>query len=288
MPGFGMRRRTRPSIGIALSVCLLLVLPLLPEKFHGARAQEEGIPERSRSMVAALQNAQSSKVRPGFSVVSAHDVAGNNTVTAWKIDPARFDFQLVEADDKKGRHASWFLGHAQGVLAVNAGYFARRQDGSIYPVGFLKIDGTSRSVPWDAGTGGLLSFSSGKMSIDVPLPAKAARDAIENAVQSKPVMIEPGGVWAMRSNRKILKNRTAVCLLPDGHVLIIAVSGWGLSLYELAVLMKKPDEDGFFGCEAAIALDGGSSTQAAYALDPNLNVVSPAPVQNALVVREAG
>ncbi len=288
MYGFGKGRSVRRTAGIALLVCLLLALPFLPMRSHDARAQEEGVPERSTTMADALRTVHLRDVRPGFSVLSAHDAASSNTITAWKVDPSRFEFQLVETDHSKGRHAAWFLDHAHGLLAVNAGYFARRQDGSIYPVGFLKIDGRSRSVPWDAGTGGLLSFSSGKMSIDVPLPAKAVRDALENAVQSKPVMIEPGGVWAMRSNRKILKNRTAVCLLPDGHVLIIAVSGRGLSLYELAVLMKKPGEDGFFGCEAAIALDGGSSTQAAYALDPKLDVVSPAPVQNALVVREAG
>ncbi|MEP3280427.1 MAG: phosphodiester glycosidase family protein [Stappiaceae bacterium] len=275
-----------PGPVVFLSLLAFFVV-VAPRGEDNAAAQEEGIPERAREMLASLEDAHFGEVKTGFSVLNAQDGFGNTRLTAWKVDPEKFRFQLVESDVKKGSHASWFLDHTHGLLAVNAGYFARNKDGSIYPVGFLKIDGTRRSSPWNAGTGGLLSFSGKEMSIHVPLPSKIDRSAIRNGLQSKPVMIEPGGKWAMRSNREILKNRTAVCLLPDKNVLIVTVSGRGLSLYELAVLMKKPDEDGFFGCEAAIALDGGSSTQVAYALDPTLNVASLAPVQNALVVLDA-
>jgi hypothetical protein len=65
---------------------------------------------------------------------------------------------------------------------------------------------------------------------------------------------------------------------------IIAVDG-GLSLYQLATLLAAPAADGGLGCDVALNLDGGPSTQASSrAGSQNLDILGGTTVQNALII----
>lgn len=98
-----------------------------------------------------------------------------------------------------------------------------------------------------------------------------------NAVQSSPILIEHGGIWADITKNHIRSRRTAVCVEGDGMVVFLLVHEGELSLHELARLFGDPErtagsplsrerpalpEDGRLAWDAAIALDGGPSTQA--------------------------
>jgi hypothetical protein len=67
--------------------------------------------------------------------------------------------------------------------------------------------------------------------------------------------------------------------------MIVAVDG-GLSLYQLAVLMATPPDQGGLGCDVALNLDGGPSTQAvSRAGAQELDVFGGTTVQNALIIQ---
>jgi hypothetical protein len=75
-------------------------------------------------------------------------------------------------------------------------------------------------------------------------------------------MVEPGGKWAMVTNDHYKQNRTAVYLTQSKEVIVAIITGdSGLSLYELAEILKPDGSGKIFDCDSAIALDGGPSTQ---------------------------
>ena len=65
---------------------------------------------------------------------------------------------------------------------------------------------------------------------------------------------------------------------------IIVITG-GLSLYETGELLASPEADGGFGCDRALNLDGGPSTQASFAWEAEvLEIPGRWKVPNALLL----
>ncbi|MCB1429282.1 MAG: phosphodiester glycosidase family protein, partial [Nitratireductor sp.] len=95
----------------------------------------------------------------------------------------------------------------------------------------------------------------------------------------------PGGKWAMNTNQQKLRPRTIVCTFGNDSFLLAVISGSGMSLYEAGWLMRDAGVGGYFGCDAALAMDGGGSTQLWVSSDTSLGIVGETPVNNALVVK---
>ena len=93
------------------------------------------------------------------------------------------------------------------------------------------------------------------------------------------------GIYVNDFNRL---NRTAVGILKK-KVLIIIVEGdggKGLSLYELAQLLSARKSDGGFGCDVALNLGGGPSTQVLFKKNElQFHLKGLWKINNALVVR---
>lgn len=90
----------------------------------------------------------------------------------------------------------------------------------------------------------------------------------------------------MGSNSGLAKPRTILCTLDDGDVILLTVTRFGLTLYEAGWLMRSKEEGGFFGCDAALAFDGGRSTQVWYSGDEKYSSSGISPVHNFFVVRQ--
>ena len=97
---------------------------------------------------------------------------------------------------------------------------------------------------------------------------KWAKDTInhteyELAFQCGPVIVEHGGKLGVYNNNYRRLNRSAIGI-SNGKVVMAIVVGEkniGLSLYEFAKYLSTPKEKGGAGCDVALNLDGGSSTQ---------------------------
>ena len=86
------------------------------------------------------------------------------------------------------------------------------------------------------------------------------------AIQCGPVIVEPGGIMGIYENDFYRANRSVIGIA-DGKVVIAVVAGennTGLSLYEFAYMLRTPQDKGGLGCDVALNLDGGFSSQVSF------------------------
>ena len=105
-------------------------------------------------------------------------------------------------------------------------------------------------------------------------------------LQTRPMILEPGGHWAMGSNLGETKLRTLLCRKANADIIFVLVTRVGLSLYEAGWMLRAPKNGGFFDCDSAVALDGGRSTQVWYSGDPAYSFSGFTAVNNFLVIRQ--
>ncbi len=251
--------------------------------FSGTALAQDAVPLRTTEAVTALAAAQWIELEPGLEVKRA-SASVSAMITALRIDQSRFRLAATVQDNPDGQTAESFAQDAGAVLAVNGGFFGERTEGKdLYSVGLLRIGGKIRSANWKT-TGGYLIFAKDGLAIEPASPEPPARTP--DLLQSKPLMIEPGGKWAMNTNNGPPRPRTAVCTFQgETDVLVLVVSGTGLTLYETGWLLRQKQEGGLFGCDAALALDGGGSTQLWVEDRDELAVEGETAVHNALVVK---
>ena len=263
---------------MTVRAALLVLLAIAAIAAQGAAGSDA--PERTALVRDALAGETWEVIEPGFEMKRV-SVAGV-TATAFRVDPDMFRFMLASQAGENGERVREFAERADAVASVNGGFFGEKAPGEdLFPVGLLRLGGNSFSSAWTQ-QGGFLTVAEGRLSI-VP-SVRGIPDTITDAVQSKPVLIEPGGKWAMNANLENLRRRTLVCLGTESDVVLVLITGLGMSLFEAGWLMRDPSHGGYFGCDSAIAMDGGGSTQFWLQGRPDLEVTGETPVHNALLV----
>jgi exopolysaccharide biosynthesis protein len=266
------------NLPIYLVFILMLQLPIAPVL---AQESAQEVPERTNKFAAALANAAWERFDSGLEILRSD--AGAVQVTALRIDPAIYEFSLAVQSSPDGERVIDFGARKDADIAINGGFFGEKEPGkNLFPVGYLQIDGTVLSQPW-LDSGGFLVFGEGKPAIFPSADGVPARPGA--AIQSKPLLIEPGGQWAMNTNLRNLRRRSLVCLQSENRVVLVVIAGIGMSLYEAGWLLRGMRSGGFFDCDAALALDGGGSTQLWVRGDDSLNVIGDNPIHNAILVK---
>ncbi len=272
-------RRLNRTFGMA--VIIALALPMILVAPPGLSQETPEIPMRTAELAFAIAGARFEEIEPGLSVLTARSRLGT-ALYVFRIDQRRFRFAVAVQDNPDGERVDAFAQRSDAILAVNGGFFGEKEfRKGLYPVGLLRIAGKNLSDNWKA-TGGYLLFHSDRLEIAASAPKPPS--APEMILQSKPLMIEPGGRWSMNTNQEIVRPRTVLCTLADGTALLFVVSGSGLSLFEAGWLLRSKEDGGVFACDAALAMDGGGSTQLHVAGRDDLAVVGETAVQNALLL----
>ncbi len=267
---------------LAVFVMIWLITTALLAGSNLAVAQDASQrPALAGEVVGALAAARWDELDNGLSVVQV-DTALGTKVTAISIDLRRFRLGILQQETPKGERVRRVLARTDAVLVSNGGFFARSEDETLRPVGMLILDGVELSSHWEI-TGGYLALDAAGMPAITLSPSGPPAWA-RNAVQSKPVLIEPGGRWAMNTNGTELARRTLFCLIDEETAVLVLVHGNGLTLFEAGWTMRGKQWGGFFGCDSAIALDGGGSTQLAVQNEPQLSISGLTDVQNFLAV----
>lgn len=245
-------------------------------------AQVVETPEKTKEVVGSLSQASWQSLEDGMDVLRSVTQAGM-VITAYRISPERFTFD-VELQDKPDGSRARAIGEQGGaVLAINGGFFAQREDGALYSIGYLRLGDQVLSKGWP-NSGGLIVFENEGPKL---LPSQAGIPTSgPDVLQTRPMLLEPGGKWAMGSNSGDAKLRTLFCRKANGDVILVVISRVGLSLFEAGWMLRSRDEGGFFGCDAAVALDGGRSTQVWYSGDPAYSFPGFTSVHNFLLVRQ--
>lgn len=266
---------------MARNAPIILVLALLALPTSAFSQEAENAPPRSLVAMQALMAAEFDLLEPGLELMRAS--GGGILLTVLRIDQRKFRFGIETQTSPDGERVDAFGRRADAVIAVNGGFFGEKApQKALYPVGILRVGGEVFSANW-AKTGGYLLF--GKAGLSIAKSADPAPAAPATVLQSKPLVIEPGGQWAMNTNQENWRPRTLVCSLPDNKILLLLVWGGGMSLYEAGWLLRPTSDGGLFGCDAALALDGGSSTQLWVDGREELAIAGETAVHNALVIK---
>ncbi len=262
------------AVAILISNCCLLAT-------SGSAGAQEQVPDHARLAVMALLKAETREIEGGLHLTTAMSEDGAR-LWVWRVSLDRFRFAIVEQQEKDGEPVAALGARANAVLAINGGFFGEVDTGKgLFPVGLLRIGGKNHSRAW-SNTGGYVVMGDNSIAL-LPSRNPLPEDA-HTVVQSKPMLIEPGGKWAMNTNSGLARPRTVLCQLSANEVLVMVVSGAGLSLYEAGWILRSKSDGGAFGCDAAIALDGGGSTQMWVKGRDDLMVEGESPIHNSIAV----
>ncbi|MGI9413186.1 MAG: phosphodiester glycosidase family protein [Hyphomicrobiales bacterium] len=234
------------------------------------------------SILEANRRTQWLTLSPGFAMRRMAIGRAGLTVHAWAVDPKQHRIAVVEQLKPSGSSTAEFRAAHNALLAINGGFFEKSADGTLSPSGLLIVDGDTRHPYHEKAGSGVLHAAGDKVGLDWSRLAGAGQQWT-HALQVGPMVVDPGGRNGIRSNDNTRVDRSAVCLA-DGKVVFIVVDG-GLSLFELGRILSESELAGGFGCERALNLDGGPSTQVSFAHGgQTVEVTGDWPVQNGIVV----
>ena len=191
----------------------------------------------------------------------------------------------MPASRAKGDTVTDVLTATGAALVINGGYFDRASDGTLTPTGGL-VSGDRELAPVTRcrACSGMLFARSGTGSLGIDWVMQYARSVylralrVDSAVQTGPLLVEPGGKLGINGTGGPIAERSAICIAKDVTIVVAVTSR--VTLYELASLLVSPAPKGF-GCDVAINLDGGPSTQIATTLSGYLETFGNiSPVQN--------
>ena len=169
-----------------------------------------------------------------------------------RIDLSQVRLRVGYAPGEPHSLADW-AEQSQLLLVVNGGFF----DQDFYTTALLISDGVASGSTYE-GFGGMLAVAPGGEVTIQPLRDQPYDPAqpLEQAMQSFPMLVFPGGIapgieWNSERDR-----RTALAFDRGGRLLVIVVSSSSFSLNEFADWLRTSDLD----LDRALNLDGGSST----------------------------
>jgi len=183
----------------------------------------------------------------------------------WTFELSRARLEVVSTTEVAGETVDEFKRRTGAVLVINGGFFDFGPQHEIRAVGLLIEKGRIKK-PLSRALSGTLLINGRQVEL-VATPSVVTTIGYTFGLQSKPLLVDPGNKLGMHSNDGVRVPRSAICMPDAEHVTIIYAGQSGLSLYELATLLQTPADRGGFGCDVALNLDGGPSTQVSGTID---------------------
>ena len=216
-------------------------------------------PEPVPSVLNELKKNEWEKVTVGLSIKSAQVGGYSINIDAIKFSTDLFAIKIATQLDPTGNNVKDFLKATKdAILAINGGFFEVDQNDRLSSSGLIIINKQEFTKYHNRGGSGFLYDTGTTMNIDWSKNARNITDAMFG-VQSGPLVVDPGGKNGIISNDHDQRRRSAFCL--NGNTASVIIVDGGLSLYELGELLSTDEKHGGFGCERAINLDGGPSSQ---------------------------
>jgi uncharacterized protein YigE (DUF2233 family) len=179
--------------------------------------------------------------------------AGNEeTVTIVRFDLRRVNLTVGYQPNKPLLLSQW-MQREKALAVINGGYFDQQHNATGLVISNGQVFGTSYQ-----GFGGMLSVDNqGRIQIrylsDQPYNAN---EGLQQATQSAPMLILPGGKRANFNADAASSRRSVVAMDKQGRLLFITSPNEVFTLDELADLLVASD----LSINVALNLDGGSST----------------------------
>jgi hypothetical protein len=266
---------------LALLGLSILSPPAAAQQATGTPPDYESEPDLA-GLLAATKGMRMTTVEPGLAVGAAEFPAFGIRIHVFDFARDRFTLRVGEQKVETGNRAPEFLAGNDDVLVVNGGYFERSRRGKLSASGLVIVDGRMTAQEHDRAGSGVIHAGRDGVGIAYRKTFKD-RASVDHALQAGPILVDPGGVKGIYENVGGRFNRSAVCL--RGTSFTVFVVEGGISLFQLADLLSLPQSAGGFGCDVAINLDGGPSTQAVLrAGSARREIAGGSTVHNALIV----
>jgi len=190
-----------------------------------------------------------------------------------RIDPDTVRLRVGYAPDQPRGLRSWFE-QQRPLAAINGSFFTQEYR----PAALLISDGTASGDSYE-GFGGMLAVTpAGGIALrslrDQPYDPN---EPLDQALQSFPMLVFPGGVPADIQDNGQRARRTAIAIDRAGRLLLIVGPTNGFTLRGLAEWLSQSDLE----VDRALNLDGGSSTGLYLkdgALEEGIDSFSPLPI----------
>lgn len=210
------------------------------------------------------QNPGSSAAVPGDSGWQQVDAAMEVRTLRWSASSSLADVRVVRFDPAAYRVRIKYDPYSPGFLSdwnkaleplamINGGYF----DENRRATGLVIFDGIKRGESYQGFGGMVLINAQGQFELrSLRHQAYDPNEQIQQAMQSAPMLIQPGGEVSQLEPDTDRSRRSVLAQDRQGRVLLIAIDQPLLTLPELAQALKQSDLD----LDAALNLDGGRST----------------------------
>ncbi len=170
------------------------------------------------------------------------------------VDPTRWQVEVVAARRRQDWQTAAAVAQQHAAAAVlNGGYFDPRDR----PMGWLVAGGRQLNPPrrndWP-----VLTVQGNRVRIRAADGAATWR-GVRQAVQCGPRLVVDGHPTQLKDSPR--RARSAAGLDSRHHLVLAATRQGGLTLAELAAALARPVAAGGPGCQVAMNLDGGPSTQ---------------------------
>ncbi len=199
------------------------------------------------------------------------------TMTLLRIVPATYQFDVLYTPGSARSVQQW-AADSKAIVTLNAGFYLPEY----LATGLLIVNGVRHGQSYD-GFGGMLAVRQESVQVR-SLSAEPYDDAesLRAAVQSFPVLIQPGGVLGFPEEDGITARRTVIAQDRTGSIIIAVCPHGSFTLHQLATFLLQSDLD----LDTALNLDGGTSTGLTVRLgEEHFEIPSLVPVPAVITIR---
>lgn len=188
------------------------------------------------------------------------------TLHAFRVDPKKFRFDVITSSNRKqyGEPIADIARRARVLIGINGGFFTPEHKS----IGLLVKSGKKINPMHHTSWWSVFGIR-GTTPIILPQWQVKSTRGFKMALQAGPRLVVNGRTPKLKNSK--LAARSAVGITRGGQVIIVTTEGAGISMQEMARLMKKNQLQNGLSCPNAMALDGGRSSQI-YARTGKLNL----------------
>ena len=174
------------------------------------------------------------------------------TFAVIRLDPKAYRIRVAYDSANPGSVAEWAAA-VKPIALINGGYF----DAEKKATALVIFDGITRGASYEGFGGMVVVNANGEFELrSLRQQPYDTSEPLQQAMQSSPMLIQPGGVLSELDADDNRSRRTVIARDTSGRILLMACDFPVLTLAELGTLLKESDLE----LDAALNLDGGRST----------------------------
>jgi uncharacterized protein YigE (DUF2233 family) len=232
---------------------------IVPTNAEPTLAFASPVPTATRTVEAAPVESGWSRVQPGLEKRVMDVYNGQNqhveSLHIWRLDQRYFRLD-VAYDDRPQSLDAW-QSQTNAAIVLNGGYYSIDGD-RYFPDGLTIVDGQASGRSFGA-FGGMLAIDRERSELRwLAQEPYNSSETLQAALQSFPMLVEPGGVLGYGSEREshAQARRTVIAQDKAGRLLFMVAPRGHFTLHQLSRYLTESDLD----LDIAINLDGGGST----------------------------